>query len=35
MRIKSWKTFLESVEDSLEDIKWSLVDYDVQPSILY
>ena len=28
MRIKSWVKFFESVEDSLEDIKWVLVDYD-------
>jgi len=33
MRIKSWRKFFESVEDSLEDIKWSLVDYDVQPTM--
>ena len=28
MRIKSWRKFFESVEESLEDIKWMLVDYD-------
>jgi hypothetical protein len=28
MRIKSWRKFFESVEDSIEDIKWMLVDYD-------
>ena len=28
MRIKNWKTFNESVSDSLEDIKWLMVDYD-------
>ena len=28
-RIKNWKLFTESVEDSLEEIKWVLVDYDV------
>ena len=28
MRIKSWRKFFESVEVSLEDIKWVLVDYD-------
>ncbi len=28
MRIKKWKAFFESVEVSLEDIKWVLVDYD-------
>jgi len=28
MRIKSWRKFNESVEESLEDIKWMLVDYD-------
>ena len=33
MRIKSWRKFFESVEESLEDIKWSLVDYDVQPTM--
>lgn len=33
MRIKNWKVFNESVEDSLEDIKWALVDYDVKPTI--
>ena len=33
MRIKSWVKFFESVEDSLEDIKWSLVDYDVKPTM--
>jgi hypothetical protein len=27
-KIKNWKAFFESVEDSLEDIKWVLVDYD-------
>ena len=27
-KIKSWKLFKESVEDSLEDVKWFLVDYD-------
>ena len=27
-KIKNWKIFNESVEDSLEDIKWVLVDYD-------
>ena len=27
-KIKNWKVFNESVEDSLEDIKWVLVDYD-------
>ena len=29
-KIKNWKLFFESVEDSLEDIKWILVDYDVE-----
>lgn len=29
-RIKNWKLFTESVEDSLEDIKWVIVDYDVE-----
>ena len=33
MKIKNWKLFTESVEDSVEDIKWSLVDYDVQPTM--
>ena len=33
MRIKSWVKFFESVEDSVEDIKWSLVDYDVKPTM--
>jgi hypothetical protein len=28
-RIKNWKLFTESVEDSLEEIKWVLVDYDI------
>ena len=28
MRIKNWRKFFESVEVSLEDIKWVLVDYD-------
>ena len=32
-KIKNWKLFTESVEDSVEDIKWSLVDYDVQPTM--
>ncbi len=27
-KIKNWKLFTESVEDSVEDIKWMLVDYD-------
>jgi len=27
-KIKNWKLFFESVEDSLEDIKWLMVDYD-------
>ena len=27
-KIKNWKFFTESVEDSVEDIKWMLVDYD-------
>jgi len=27
-KIKSWRLFNESVEESLEDIKWVLVDYD-------
>ena len=30
MRIKSWRKFFESVEESLEDIKWMLVDYDYE-----
>jgi len=29
-RIKNWKLFTESVEDSLKEIKWVLVDYDVE-----
>ena len=29
-RIKSWRKFFESVEESLEDIKWMLVDYDYE-----
>lgn len=29
-KIKNWKIFNESVEESLEDIKWILVDYDVE-----
>jgi len=33
MRIKSWRKFFESVEDSVEDIKWMLVDYDYDESI--
>ena len=33
MRIKSWVKFFESVEDSLEDIRWALVDYDVKPTM--
>ena len=33
MRIKSWRKFNESVEDSVEDIKWMLVDYDYDESI--
>jgi len=33
MRIKSWRKFFESVEESLEDIKWMLVDYDYDESI--
>ena len=33
MRIKSWRKFFESVEESLEDIKWSLVDYDVKQTM--
>jgi hypothetical protein len=33
MRIKNWRKFFESVEVSLEDIKWVLVDYDVKPTI--
>lgn len=28
-RIKNWKLFTESVEDSLDDIKWVIVDYDI------
>ena len=32
-KIKNWKLFFESVEDSLEDIKWLLVDYDYDESI--
>lgn len=27
-KIKNWRLFNESVEDSLEDVKWFLVDYD-------
>ena len=27
-KIKNWKLFNESVEDSLEDVKWFLIDYD-------
>ena len=33
MIIKSWVKFFESVEDSLEDIRWALVDYDVKPTM--
>ena len=32
-KIKNWKLFTESVEDSVEDIKWMLVDYDYDESI--
>ena len=32
-KIKNWKFFTESVEDSVEDIKWMLVDYDYDESI--
>ena len=32
-KIKNWKLFNESVEDSVEDIKWMLVDYDYDESI--
>ena len=32
-KIKNWKLFTESVEDSVEDIKWLLVDYDYDESI--
>ena len=32
-KIKNWKLFTESVEDSIEDIKWLLVDYDYDESI--
>ena len=29
-RIKNWKLFTESVQDSLDDIKWAIVDYDIE-----
>lgn len=29
-RIKNWKLFNESVQDSLDDIKWVIVDYDIE-----
>ena len=29
-RIKNWKLFNESVQDSLDDIKWVITDYDIE-----
>ena len=29
-RIKNWKLFNESVQDSLDDIKWVIADYDIE-----